>query len=167
MSENGHIYQVAAQMQDKARRLEKTLEALSYIVGFDVSVIADALELCDRYHVDFEQATENYEFRQNFPRPLDEYRCLMSNIGEFVMDVANRSFCHATGIEDFFKINGSDPRGFWTACDDSHEACLRELVVTKPDFVLKLNSTARSLVEEMCEACEIELPQLQKQSRGR
>ena len=157
MSELSKALDVAAEFQNKARRLEKHLHAMSYITGFPVSVITDALELCDKYRVDFELATEGYDFRQTYSVPLDEYRALMTEIGTYVTDVANTNFHEATGVEDFFEVNGADTTSFWISCTDSHEECLRELLQHHPEFVNKLNATTSVLVGEMCQACEIDL----------
>lgn len=162
MSELSKSLEVVSELHDKARRLERNLNAMSYITGFPVSVITDALELCDKYCVDFELATENYDFRQTYPKPLDEYRALMTEIGTYVTDVANTNFHEATGVEDFFEVNGADTTSFWISCTDSHEECLRELLQHHPEFVSKLNATTRVLVGEMCQDCEINLEHPQK-----
>lgn len=157
MSEAERAYQIAGEYQYKARYLERVMNALGDITGFYPNVIVDALALCDKYHVDFNEATENFNAAEISGRKLDVYRCLMADIGFFVVNTANASFCQATGVEEFFEVDGSDSTSFWIRCDDSSEACLRELFETQPGFTEKLNPTARALVDEMCIACEIEI----------
>lgn len=168
--ELGKLYQRIDFLMNQLDWAEKQLDAYAGITGLPSYMINDALFVCKKWHVDFDQATADFEVRPQ-DDSLDQARSMMGQIAFHVIDRINDNFYEVTGLELFFELGGYDSTDLWLRYDDFQKISIKDLFEEDPSFYQKLNPTARRAVEDLVVRrnldIDLSLPESQTKGRGR